>query len=71
MIQERFFQQAIETFFTNDCQVGDSINAFNRIVNKSGISPTITTRPEGFKTAILVVVNGKDKSKTSDKARIY
>ena len=24
-----------------------------------GVSPTITTRPEGFKTAILVVVEDK------------
>jgi site-specific DNA-cytosine methylase len=36
--------------------VGDTVDAFNKRVNKSGVSPTITTRPEGFKTAILPVV---------------
>lgn len=38
---------------------GDVIDAFNRRIIKSGISPTLTTRPEGFKTAILVVVDDK------------
>ena len=32
------------------------MDAFNKKINKSGISPTITTRPEGFKTAILPIV---------------
>lgn len=54
---ERFFKQALETVAENDCSVGDTVDAFNKRVNKSGISPTITTRPEGFKTAILPVVN--------------
>ena len=53
---ERFFRQALETFYKNDCKPGDTINAFNRIVDKSGVSPTITTRPDGFKTAVIVVV---------------
>lgn len=57
MVQERFFKQAIETFKNNDCDVGDVVDAFNQRVIKTGISPTLTTRPEGFKTAILVVVN--------------
>ena len=35
------------------------IDAFNQRVIRTGISPTITTRPEGFKTAILVVVDDK------------
>lgn len=39
----------------NECEVGDTIDAFNKKVNKSGVSPTVTTRPEGFKTAILAV----------------
>ena len=34
---------------------GDIVDAFNGKVNETGISPTITTRPEGFKTAILPV----------------
>lgn len=53
---ERFFRQALETLEENDCEVGDTINAYNKSVDKSGVSPTITTRPEGFKTAILPVV---------------
>ncbi len=54
--QERFFKQALETLEENNCSVGDTVDAFNKRVNTSGISPTITTRPEGFKTAILPVV---------------
>lgn len=55
-VLERFHGQAIETLENNDCEVGDTINAYNQKVEKSGISPTITTRPDGFKTAILPVV---------------
>src|SRR5699024_6434992 len=51
----RMGEQAIETFITNSCVQGDTINAYNRTVDKSGISPTLTTRPEGFKTAILPI----------------
>lgn len=42
-----------------DKKEGDTINAFGRRVDKSGVCPTITTRPEGFKTAILPVVKGE------------
>lgn len=55
-IKERFFRQALETFYGNHCEPGDTIDAFNKRVNRSGVSPTITTRPEGFKTAILPVI---------------
>lgn len=55
----RFYEQAIETLKNNDCAVGDTINAFNHTVDKTDISPTITTRPEGFKTAILPVVKNE------------
>lgn len=51
----RFFEQAFETVQENDCQVGDTIDAFNKRVNKDGVSPAITTRPDGFKTAILPI----------------
>ena len=51
----RFFKQAFETVQENECSIGDTIDAYNKKVNQSGTSPTITTRPEGFKTAILVV----------------
>lgn len=53
----RFYRQAIETLQENDCEAGDTIDAYNRRVNKDGVSPTLTTRPDGFKTAILPVVN--------------
>ena len=53
--KERFFKQALETFEKADTQYGDTIDAYNKRVNQSGYSPTITTRPEGFKTAILPV----------------
>lgn len=52
----RFHQQAIETMEENDVKSGDVINAYNKTVDGSGAVPTITTRPEGFKTAILTVV---------------
>lgn len=55
-VAERFFKQAFETIEENDCSVGDTVDAFNKKINKSGVSPIITTRPEGFKTAILPVV---------------
>lgn len=55
MEDNRFFKQALETAKNNKCELGDTIDAFNQKVNKSGVSPTITTRPEGFKTAILTV----------------
>lgn len=55
MNDNRFFKQAFETAQENECSIGDTIDAYNKKVNQSGTSPTITTRPEGFKTAILVV----------------
>ena len=55
--ERRFYKQAMETFSDNDCSNGDTINAYNKVVDKSGIIPTITTRPEGFKTAILPIQN--------------
>lgn len=51
-----FDRYAVDSLENNDCEVGDTINAYNQKVEKSGISPTITTRPDGFKTAILPVV---------------
>ena len=55
--KERFFRQALDTFDDSNAEYGDTIDAFNKRVNKSGCSPTLTTRPEGFKTAILPVTN--------------
>ena len=56
-MNERFFRQAIETFERERVNKGDVIDAFNKRVIRTGYSPTLTTRPEGFKTAILVVVD--------------
>jgi DNA (cytosine-5)-methyltransferase 1 len=52
----RFYEQAFKTKNNNKVVEGDIINAFNEVVDKSGVSPTLTTRPEGFKTAILPIV---------------
>ena len=52
----RMGRQAVETLNENDVKYGDTINPFNkRISSTDGISPTLTTRPEGFKTAVLPV----------------
>lgn len=58
----RFYQQAFETLTSNNCHVGDTIDAFNKRVNTTGVCPTLTTRPEGFKTAILNVVPSRTDS---------
>ena len=55
MNKYRFYEQAYDTLVNNECNNGDIINPFNKTVNKSGICPTLTTRLEGFKTAILIV----------------
>lgn len=59
ILSRRFYRQAVETLENNDCEEGDAIDAFHRSVVKNGICPSITTRPEGFKTAILPVVKGE------------
>lgn len=51
----RFYQQAFETLKDNECKKGDTIDAFNQSVNKSGVSPTVTMCPDGVETAILAV----------------
>ena len=68
--KERFYKQAFETLKENECEEGDTIDAFNKKVNKSGVCPTLTTRPEGFKTAILPVVGamrGRNPEDPSDR----
>ena len=57
----RFYNQAWETIKNHDCKAGDIVDAFNKRLNDSGISPTITTRPEGFKTAILLIDEPSNK----------
>ena len=52
----RLYEQALKTFEKNNCKPGDIIQPFNEVVIKDGVSPTITTRPEGLKTSVLPVV---------------
>lgn len=56
----RFGRQAVETLNENEDIINDgmTVNAYNKTIDKSGLSPTLTTRPEGFKTAILPITNG-------------
>ena len=54
---ERLSKQAYETLEENNCKDGDIINPFYKKITKDGICPTITTRPEGMKTANLIVVD--------------
>lgn len=56
----RFGRQASETINENMDAVSDgmTINAFNKTIDNTFLSPTLTTRPEGFKTAILPITNG-------------
>ena len=60
---ERLSQQAIETANNSNLEKehGDFIQAYNHDHNKEGISPTLTTRPEGLKTAILPIVGEQPK----------
>lgn len=67
VIENGFFRQALETAEKGNAECGDVIDAFNGKVNKSGVSPTITTRPEGKKTAILPVV--EDNSMSEEKSK--
>lgn len=54
-IVERMTKQAYETLQENECKANDVINPFNKKVVNNGLCPTLTTRPEGFKTANLIV----------------
>lgn len=56
MSDYRMYEQAFKTVSSNPVNHGDVIQPFNERVVSDGICPTLTTRPEGFKTAILVVV---------------
>lgn len=55
----RLGKQASETINENIdlIEEGMTINSYNKTLNSTGISPTVTTRPEGFKTAILPITN--------------
>lgn len=55
---ERMSRQAVETFNVSTLpkEHGDIIHAFRREHLKDGVCPTLSTRPEGFKTAPLPIV---------------
>ena len=53
----RLGQQAADTMNANEVSDFDIIEPFNHRVHKDQVSPTLTTRPEGLKTAILPVTN--------------
>lgn len=55
----RLGKQASETMNENIdlIEEGMTINPYNKTLNSTGVSPTVTTRPEGFKTAVLPVTN--------------
>lgn len=63
----RFQKQALETFNENIVEHGDIIDAFNKKVIKDKVLRTITTRPEGFKTAQLVVTEDNRLRKLTPK----
>lgn len=58
---ERMSRQAVETYNESELpkEHGDIIHAFRREHLKGGICPTLSTRPEGFKTAPLPIVNAE------------
>lgn len=56
---DRISKQSKDTFDNNETEHGDVIQPYNHRVIKDGLTPTITTRPEGLKTAIHVV-DGKE-----------
>ncbi|MGX9448274.1 DNA (cytosine-5-)-methyltransferase [Staphylococcus haemolyticus] len=53
----RMGKQACETMNENieELKNGTTVNAYNKTIDQTGLSPTLTTRPEGFKTAILPI----------------
>lgn len=55
----RMYKQAFDTLQNKEAKSGDIIQPFNERLITDGICPTLTTRLEGFKTAILVVVEDK------------
>ena len=63
----RMGEQAVEALNKNNVKHSDTINPFNkRVSSKDGVSPTLTTRPEGFKTAVLAVVESSDIQDNND-----
>ena len=55
----RLGQQAVDTYNDNISSIksGDVIEPYNHRLHTNGKTPTVTTRPEGLKTAIIPVTN--------------
>ena len=53
----RLGTQAVDAFNSSESKDGDVVLPFHNRIDSSGICPTITTRPEGLKTAILPIQN--------------
>lgn len=53
----RLGNQAVNAFNSSESKDGDIVLPFHNKIDSSGICPTITTRPEGLKTAILPIQN--------------
>ena len=55
----RLGQQAVDTYNENISNIksGDIIEPYNHRLHKDGKTPTVTTRPEGLKTAIVPVTD--------------
>lgn len=56
----RLGEQAVETANNNTIEHGDCIEPYNKRVRSDKLSGTITTRPEGLKTAMIPVVETKN-----------
>ena len=52
----RLGKQAVETANNNKIEHGDCIEPYNKRVRSDELSGTLTTRPEGLKTAMIPVV---------------
>lgn len=52
----RLGKQAVETANNNKIEHGDCIEPYNKRVRRDKLSGTLTTRPEGLKTAMIPVV---------------
>lgn len=56
----RLGEQAVETANNNKIEHGDCIEPYNKRVRSDKLSGTITTRPEGLKTAMIPVIETKN-----------
>lgn len=65
----RIYEQAMETIRRTNAKAGDIIQPFNYKRIPPIICPTITTRPEGLKTMILIVEEVEDEREQDNNNR--